>query len=139
MTITFELEGHKNTVFLHFHLLLFLLFCKLQCLFTSYESGQGSGFRSKNCAANAVEWKRERENIVLQPASLCDFISMWFNFCTRTLICRKLTQKLFSSYCMTGRQTDTWYAEEHSLNVHYQPTWQNLRTHPFMKELPVLC
>jgi len=26
-----------------------------------------------------------------------------------------------------------------SLNILYQPTWQNLSTHPFMKKLPVLC
>jgi len=37
--VKFKLEGHKNTVFLHFLLILFILFCKLHWFFTSCESG----------------------------------------------------------------------------------------------------
>jgi len=51
------------------------------------------------------------ENTVLHTATLYDWISMWFNFCTTTLSSSKPSQKWFSSYCMTDRQTDAWIVE----------------------------
>jgi len=38
---------------------------------------------------------------------------------------------------MTDRQTHG-VQKDLSLNIHYQLTWRNLSTHPFMEKLPVL-
>ena len=112
----------------------YLLFCKLQCFFTLYESGEGSGLRSWNCAASIVAYKRDRKYVILHTAVLFDCIAMK-SIPEHSVVANVPRNYIFISY--NSQTCGMW--KDCSLNVHYKLTWQNMSTQPFLKKLPVLC